>query len=103
MLRTLFDQLFADANVKPPANKVIESVSLHMNLSLMLKSDMLTFLPYHAIKPYISLGLLTQLDTDITSIYGPIGVTYNDFDSLTPASRFMLDCLRMEAKKLGLA
>ena len=100
MLRDLFNQIFTKAEVKPPSSKVVESVSLHINLALMLKSDMVTFLPYHAVKPYISLGLLKQLDTKIMSAYGPLGVTYKEYKSLSPVSKLMLECLRKEAKKL---
>ena len=101
MLRDMFDELFSKAGVKPPSNKVVESVSLHMNLSLMLNTEMVTFLPYHAVKPYISLGLLSELDTEISSVYGPIGVTYRDYEGLSSAARIMLDCLRSESEKLA--
>ena len=100
MLRDLFNQMFAKAEVRPPSSEVVESVSLHINIALLLKTDMVTFLPYHAVKPYISLGLLRQLDTEIQLAYGPIGVTYKKYNTLSPASKFMLECLRKEAKKL---
>ncbi len=101
LLRELFDRIFASEDVKPPSSAVVESVSLHLNLSLMLKSDMLTFLPFHAVKPYISMGLLTRLDAPIDSSFGPIGVTYKDISTLSPASRIMLECLRKDAGMLS--
>ncbi len=100
MLRDQFNQIFSKAGVKPPSSKLVESVSLHMNLALLLQTEMVTFLPYHAAKPYITLGLLTRLDTEFTTVYGPIGVTYKKQESLAPAARLMLDCLKKEAKKL---
>ncbi|NKB37759.1 MAG: LysR family transcriptional regulator [Gammaproteobacteria bacterium] len=101
LLRDQFNQVFSSAGVKPPSDKVVESVSLHMNLALLLQTDMVTFLPYHAAKPYIDLGLLKQLNTRINSKYGPIGVSYKQQESLTPASRIMLEYLRKEAEKLS--
>ena len=99
-LRELFDRVFASEDLDPPSRSVVESVSLHLNLSLMLKTDMLTFLPYQAVLPYISLGLLTRLDTPVNTSFGPIGVTYKDINTLSPAARIMLDTLKNEASKL---
>ena len=100
-LREEFNRIFTEAGVKPPSSRVVESVSLHMNLALLLKTDMVTFLPFHAVQPYVRLGLLTHLDTEFRSVYGPIGVTYRDFEALSPAARLMLDCLKKEAEKLN--
>ena len=100
-LREQFDQAFINADVKPPTTKVIESVSLQTNIALLLESNMVTPLPFHAVKRYISLGLLVELNTDFNSIYGPIGITYKEQEELSPAAKLMLDCLKNEANKLG--
>lgn len=62
--RQVFNRVFMDAGLNPPT-PVVESNSLHTNLRLVSRSDMMTLTPESAIDAYVQLNLVAKVRSEV--------------------------------------
>lgn len=62
--RQVFNRVFMDAGLNPPT-PVVDSNSLHTNLRLVARSDMMTLAPESAIDAYAQLNLVAKLRSEV--------------------------------------
>lgn len=77
----------------------IESVSYLTNRALMLSRDLIGFLPAEVIAQDIENGNLSQLDWVVPFGQGPIGISYRDDSSLSPAGQAFKQALHKAAQQ----
>ncbi len=99
-LRRQIDKEFFDKGFPPPSNAV-ESISFLTNRALLSSTDMLCVLPYHVVESEISLGILAVVPCEMSISIGPVGVSYRNLDSLSPAALEFLRELRASAGGLA--
>ncbi len=99
-LRRQIDKEFLDRNLPPPSNAV-ESISFLTNRALLLATDMLCVLPYQVVEHEIAQGLLAVVPCDLSISSGPVGVSYRNPDSLSPAAQEFLQELRRTADEIS--
>jgi len=98
-LRRQIDQFFLSQNQYVPPI-VLESVSYLANRSLFQNRDLIGLMPEHVVSADVDNGLLVELDWNVPFGKGPIGISYRDADSLSPASAEFLNALRHAAAEL---
>lgn len=99
-LRRQIDKEFLDRGLPPPSNAV-ESISFLTNRALLLATDMLCVLPYQVVEHEIAQGLLAVVPCNLSISSGPVGVSYRNPESLSPAAQEFLQELRRTADKIS--
>lgn len=98
--RRALDELFLAAGLAPP-DAAIETSSTVLMKSMVLQSDFLTYLPLDLIYWEEKRGELVPL-----MVHGPlwsrqVGITWRRRGSLSPATRALIDVLRVTASRFG--
>ncbi|GAB4282725.1 MAG: LysR family transcriptional regulator [Roseovarius sp.] len=99
-LRRQTDQFFVRQGQYAPA-RAIESVSYLANRALLRTHDFIGLMPAHVAALDIHNGLLAELAWKPPFGAGPVGVSYRDAQSLSPAGSAFLDALRAVAPHAG--
>lgn len=101
ILRDRLTALFLSAGLDQP-QQAVETLSLPVATSLLVRSDMVVALPEELVRPYLDTGLLAVLDVDLGLRMDAYGIVTRRGHQLSPGAELMLACLREEAQKRGL-
>lgn len=101
ILRDRLTALFLSAGLDQP-QQAVETLSLPVVTSLLVRSDMVVALPEELVRPYLDTGLLTVLDVDLGLRMDAYGIVTRRGHQLSPGAELMLACLREEAQRRGL-
>ncbi len=96
-LRRQVDQYFISQQQYQPA-LAIESVSYLANRALLQSRDLIGLMPRDVVAQDIEYGFLSRLDWAVPFGTGPVGVSYRNKDSLSPAGRAFLNVLHATAE-----
>jgi DNA-binding transcriptional LysR family regulator len=97
-MRVRLEAEFATANTRLPVEHV-ESVSLIINETLLLASDMVTVVSQQLAQHYEQAGTLAILPLVMRQALGPVGLLWSDATPSNAVQRF-LDSVREEARAL---
>jgi len=97
-MRVRLEAEFAAANVRLPAEQV-ESVSLMINETLLLASDMVSVVSQQLAQHYQQAGILSILPLAMRQALGPVGLLWVDTAPSNAVRRF-LDSVRQEVREL---
>lgn len=97
-MRARLEAEFAASNTRLPAEPV-ESVSLTINETLLIESDMVSVLSQQLAQHYAAAGRLAVLPLTMRQALGPVGLLWADASPSHAVTRF-LDHVRQEAKRL---
>lgn len=97
-LRRQVDHFFISQQQYMPS-LAIESVSYLTNRALLQSRDLIGFMPAEVIAQDLESGNLSQLDWDVPFGQGPIGISYRDDTSLSPASHAFKQALHQAAQQ----
>lgn len=95
-LRRQLDQFFQREDYAPES-VLIESVSYLTNRALLLRCDLIGFMPAHVASLDIESRLLTQLDWQVPFGTTQLGVSHRGEKTLSPAGIAFLEALRQAA------
>lgn len=98
--RNAAEQLFRNVGLPMPKYEV-ESLSLLVNLGILLETDMVALLPRAAAVQFANAGLLAILDLPVESRFGTVGYSIRADREVNPACRRFIDSLRAAAKAIG--
>jgi len=98
-LRRQIDQFFVREGYVPQSI-LIESVSYLTNRALLLKRDLIGFMPAHVAALDIQSGLLAQIDWKVPFGAGQIGVSHRGVHTLSPAGVAFLTALKQAASTI---
>ncbi len=98
-MRVRLEAEFAAANTRLPLEQV-ESVSLMINETLLLASDMVSVVSQQLAQHYEQAGILAILPLAMRQALGPVGLLWIDAMPSNAVARF-LDSVRQEASELG--
>ncbi len=91
--RMVIERMFRQAGLPLPV-KHIESLSQLTNLGMMLAGPCVCMMPWSAAQPFIQAGLLRRLEVHALGPFGTIGYSVKACDSMSPASKKFIDCLK---------
>jgi DNA-binding transcriptional LysR family regulator len=91
--RRALDELFIDTGLEPPAGS-LETTSAVLMKTMVIQSDLLTFLPRELIYWEERAGLLTALRLAVPSWHRIVGLTLRARAGLNPAAQALIDTLR---------
>jgi DNA-binding transcriptional LysR family regulator len=94
--RQAFDDFFRSHALNPPAAQ-IETTSTVLMKSMVMQSDALTFVPRELIYWEERARQLRALPVAGVEWVRPVGMTRRRQGALSPASRFVMECLRSVA------
>jgi len=94
--RQAFDDFFRGHGLNPPSAQ-IETTSTVLMKSMVMQSDALTFLPRELIYWEVRSRQLRALPVAGVEWVRPVGMTRRSQGALSPASRFVMECLRIVA------
>ncbi|NDD12017.1 MAG: LysR family transcriptional regulator [Betaproteobacteria bacterium] len=94
--RQAFDDFFRGHGLNPPSAQ-IETTSTVLMKSMVMQSDALTFLPRELIYWEVRSRQLRALPVAGVEWVRPVGMTRRSQGALSPASRFVMECLRSVA------
>jgi molybdate transport repressor ModE-like protein len=97
-LRRQIDQFFVKQDQYAPPF-AIESVSYLANRAMLQSNDWIGLMPAEVVRVDIENGILTELDWDVPFGQSPIGLTYRNDNSLSPAANAFKDALHIAAKQ----
>lgn len=97
-LRRQVDHFFISQQQYIPS-LAIESVSYLTNRALLQSRDLIGFMPAEVIAQDLENGNLSQLDWDVPFGRGPIGISYRDDTSLSPAGHAFKQALHQAAQQ----
>ena len=98
--RQQFGYVFENQGLKLKSN-IIASNSLSTIRELLISSDRLTILSPHRIRHEVSAGIFRILPADLRETRRPIGVTWRESASLSPAAEMLLTHLRAVAGEVN--
>jgi DNA-binding transcriptional LysR family regulator len=98
ILRDRLTSLFLSAGLDQP-QQAVETLSLPVVTSLLVRSDMVVALPEELVRPYLEAGLLTVLPFDLRLRMDAYGIVTRRGHQLSPGADLMLTCLREEAAR----
>lgn len=93
-MRRQIDQFFISQDQYTPPF-AIESVSYLANRAMLQSSDWIGLMPTEVVQQDVENGFLTALDWDVPFGQSPIGLTFRDDDSLSPAGRAFKEALHL--------
>lgn len=96
-MRVRLEAEFAAANARLPVEQV-ESVSLMINETLLLASDMVSVVSQQLAQHYEQAGTLSILPLTMRQALGPVGLLWIDAAPSNAVQRF-LDCVRQEVRE----
>ena len=91
--RQAFDDFFRSHGLNPPTAQV-ETTSTVLMKSMVMQSDALTFIPHELIYWEERARQLRPLSVTGVEWVRPVGMTRRRQGALSPASRFVMECLR---------
>lgn len=91
--RRALDELFLEAGLEPPA-VTLETTSAVLMKTMVIQSDLLTFLPRELIYWEERAGLLTALKLGVPSWHRIVGLTLRTCAGINPAVQVLIDILR---------
>lgn len=91
--RQAFDDFFRSHGLNPPTAQV-ETTSTVLMKSMVMQSDALTFIPHELIYWEERARQLRPLSVAGVEWVRPVGMTRRRQGALSPASRFVMECLR---------
>ncbi len=94
--RQAFDDFFRGHGLNPPA-AMVETTSTVLMKSMVMQSDALTFLPQELIYWEERAKQLRTLPVAGVQWVRPVGMTRRRQGALSPASRFLMECVRSVA------
>ena len=98
-LRRQLDQFFvAQGQYSPPLS--IESVSYLANRSLLRSRELIGLLPADVVRQDLRNGYLRELNWKVPFGHGPVGISYRDKDSMSPAGRAFMGALHRAVEHL---
>ena len=97
-LRRQVDHFFISQQQYIPS-LAIESVSYLTNRALLQSRDLIGFMPAEVIAQDLENGNLSQLEWDVPFGRGPIGISYRDDTSLSPAGHAFKQALHQAAQQ----
>jgi DNA-binding transcriptional LysR family regulator len=97
-MRVRLEAEFAAANTRLPVEQV-ESVSLMINETLLLASDMVSVVSQQLAQHYERAGTLSVLPLAMRQALGPVGLLWIDAVPTNAVRRF-LDSVRQEVREL---
>ena len=95
-LRRQVDQFFLNQHQYAPP-ETLESVSYLTNRSLLQSRHLIGLMPSHVVAQDIENGYLALVNWTVPFGEGPVGVSYREGDSLSPAGAAFLKALRRAA------
>jgi DNA-binding transcriptional LysR family regulator len=98
--RRRFHAAFDQAGVESP-KRIVESMSILSNKTLLQETDMLGIMPRAVARHYADLGILTVLRVELPLPSGPVGVLTVHGRAPTPAVGDFLQSLRKVAGTIG--
>jgi DNA-binding transcriptional LysR family regulator len=93
LLRTRIDELFTQAELKPPT-AVIEYASVGFARGMLKEADVISFLPRSLVAEDLANGELVELPVPNGAWQRPVGFLYRRWTSQSPACRALLNELR---------
>ncbi len=97
-LRRQIDQFFVKQDQYAPPF-AIESVSYLANRAMLQANNWIGLMPAEVVRVDIENGILTELGWDVPFGQSPIGLTYRNDNSLSPAANAFKDALHIAAKQ----
>jgi DNA-binding transcriptional LysR family regulator len=91
--RRALDELFIETGLEPPAVS-LETTSAVLMKTMVIQSDLLTFLPRELIYWEERAGLLTALKLAVPSWHRIVGLTLRARAGINPAAQALIDTLR---------
>jgi DNA-binding transcriptional LysR family regulator len=91
--RRALDELFIETGLEPPAVS-LETTSAVLMKTMVIQSDLLTFLPRELIYWEERAGLLTALKLAVPSWHRIVGLTMRARAGINPAAQALIDTLR---------
>jgi DNA-binding transcriptional LysR family regulator len=91
--RRALDELFIETGLEPPAVS-LETTSAVLMKTMVIQSDLLTFLPRELIYWEERAGLLTALKLAVPSWHRIVGLTMRARAGINPAAQVLIDTLR---------
>ncbi len=91
--RKRLDAAFRQAGVEPP-QRIVESLSVQVNATLMRETEMLGVMPRDVARHYADLGLIAVLPVTLPPPSGPVGVIRAQGRPLPAAALDLIDALR---------
>jgi DNA-binding transcriptional LysR family regulator len=97
-LRREIDNALERANVTAP-DDLVESVSILTNRALVMKGDVLAFLPANVVAEDVRLGLIKTLPPPFDIAVDPVGLTFRDDGDLSAHALAFIACVRRAARR----
>jgi DNA-binding transcriptional LysR family regulator len=98
--RRRIDAAFRQEGVEPPT-RLIESLSILTNKTLLQESDFIGVMPVNVARYYASLGSVEPLDVELPLPSGPVGFVTRDAMVPSPVFDDLLDALRTVGKAIA--
>ena len=98
--RRALDELFIDTGLEPPPVS-LETTSAVLMKTMVIQSDLLTFLPRELIYWEERAGLLTALKLAVPSWHRLVGLTLRARAGINPAAQALIDTLREVGGEFG--
>jgi DNA-binding transcriptional LysR family regulator len=98
--RRALDDLFIDTGLEPPTVS-LETTSAVLMKTMVIQSDLLTFLPRELIYWEERAGLLTALKLAVPSWHRLVGLTLRARAGINPAAQALIDTLREVGREFG--
>jgi DNA-binding transcriptional LysR family regulator len=98
--RRALDELFIETGLQPPAVS-LETTSAVLMKTMVIQSDLLTFLPRELIYWEERAGLLTALKLAVPSWHRIVGLTMRARAGINPAAQALIDTLREVGGEFG--
>jgi len=96
--RVLLNSAFINAGIRPPA-PVVESSDLAMIRGLLTRTEMVTALLSHQMAYEIEEGRIRRLPIQFPGTVSRMGLYYRTESRPSPAARFLMDAIRLIAKR----
>jgi len=100
--RHRIDAAFRQCGVEPPV-RLVESLSILTNMTLLQESDMLGVMPRNVARYYARLGSLVPLSVPLPPPSGPVGIITRTGGAMSPAGEELLAALRATGRELARA
>jgi len=98
--RHVLEDFFAAAGVKPPA-ATIETTSVQMIKSVVLRSDYIGVLPLHVMEHEVAAGLLVPLAVHSPTLRRSIAIHHRDAHPLSASARALMRAIEMVCARVG--
>lgn len=98
--RRRIDAAFRQEGVEPPT-RLIESLSILTNKTLLQESDFIGVMPVNVARYYAGLGAVELLDVDLPMPSGPVGFVTREATVRSPVFDDLLDALRTVGRQIA--